>query len=273
MVGQAKLSLDELHTAIVEIESIVNSRPLSYLASSDMEEPLTPLNLQIGRRVLNLPDNLGYIVEAGDEEFMIDTSQLDRRLKHLNNTLWKRWRTEYLTELRESHRQIHQDCSSQPIIEVGDVVVVHDEGLPRELWKLGKIQKIIVGRHGKIRGATVKVALRNRQHSLLRRQIQLLLPIGSARQTGKSNWNGAWARDLLTGREYFIIPQDPPDQEPRQRLQRSAAKQANDCRKACMLELENWTLIKTCWPDMVNGGTVWWTKLWNIYYCYHYCNF
>lgn len=29
MVGQAKLSLDELHTAIMEIESIVNSSPLS----------------------------------------------------------------------------------------------------------------------------------------------------------------------------------------------------------------------------------------------------
>ena len=87
MVGQAKLSLDELQTAVVEIESIVNSRPLSYLTSGDMEEPLTPSHLLIGRRVLNLPDNLGYIVEAGDEEFVIDASQLDRRVKHLSNTL------------------------------------------------------------------------------------------------------------------------------------------------------------------------------------------
>ena len=136
-------------TAIVEIESIVNSRPLLYLASSDMEEPLTPSHLLIGRRVLNLPDNLGYIVEEGDEEFMIDTSQLG------NNTLnqfWKRWRTEYLTELRESHRQTHRDYSSQPVIEVGDVVVVHDKGLPRGFRKLGKM---IVGRDGKIRGATL----------------------------------------------------------------------------------------------------------------------
>ena len=58
MVGRAKLLLDELHTAIVEIESIINSRPLSYQASSDMEEPLTLSHLLIGRRVLNLPDNL-----------------------------------------------------------------------------------------------------------------------------------------------------------------------------------------------------------------------
>lgn len=38
-IGQAKFTLDELHTGVVEIESIVNSRPLS---SSDLEEPLTP---------------------------------------------------------------------------------------------------------------------------------------------------------------------------------------------------------------------------------------
>ena len=96
-MGQAKLSLDELHTAIVD--SIINSRPLSYLTSSDLEEPLTPSHLLIGRRVLSLPDNLG---ESGDDEFRIDASHLDRRVKHLSNTLnqfWKRWRTEYLTEL------------------------------------------------------------------------------------------------------------------------------------------------------------------------------
>ena len=105
MVGQAKLTLDELHTAIVKIESITNSRPLLYMMSSDLEEPLTPSHLLVGRRVLNLPDNLGYTVNSDDEE--IDSSQLHRRSKHLANTLnhfWKRWRTEYLTELRESHR-------------------------------------------------------------------------------------------------------------------------------------------------------------------------
>ena len=181
MVGQAKLSLDELQTAIVEIESIINSRPLSYLTSGDMEEPPTPSHLLIGRRVLNLPDNLGYILDSDDDEFVIDANQLDRRVKHLSNILnqfSKRWRTEYLMELRESHRQTNPGGSSQPAIEVGDVVVVHDESLPRGPWKLGKVQEIIAGRDGKIRGATVKVSSNNRQHSMLRRPVQLLYPLG-----------------------------------------------------------------------------------------------
>ena len=77
-MGQTKLSLDELHTVIAEIDSIINSRPLSYLMSSDLEEPLTPSHLLNGRQVLSLPDNLGYTIESGNDEFRIDASQLDR---------------------------------------------------------------------------------------------------------------------------------------------------------------------------------------------------
>ena len=181
-----------------------------------MEEPLTPSHFLIGRRVLNLPDNLGYSIQAGDEEFMIDTSQLDRRLKHLNNQFWKRWRSEYLTELRESHRQTHRDYSSQPVIKVGDVVVVHDEGLPRGFWKLGKIQEVIVGRDGQIRGATVKVASRNRQYSRLRRPIQLLYPL-EVRSESESLIETEPEPETQSQEESISneIPQGPPDQEPR----------------------------------------------------------
>ena len=54
-VGRASLSFDELHTTLVEIESVLNSRPLTYLYSDDLEEPLTPSHLILGRRILKLP--------------------------------------------------------------------------------------------------------------------------------------------------------------------------------------------------------------------------
>jgi len=46
-IGRARLSYDELSTLMVEIESIINSRPLSYLSLEDLEEPLTPSHLRI----------------------------------------------------------------------------------------------------------------------------------------------------------------------------------------------------------------------------------
>ena len=41
MVGQARLSYDEMHTAIVEVEAVINSRPLTFLNAEDIEQPLT----------------------------------------------------------------------------------------------------------------------------------------------------------------------------------------------------------------------------------------
>ena len=52
----AKLSHDELF--LVEVEATINSRPISYLSSEDVDEPLTPSHLLVGHRLLNLPDSM-----------------------------------------------------------------------------------------------------------------------------------------------------------------------------------------------------------------------
>jgi len=48
ILGQAKLSHDEFRTALVEIEMVLNSRPLTYISSEDFDEPLTPSHLLTG---------------------------------------------------------------------------------------------------------------------------------------------------------------------------------------------------------------------------------
>ena len=180
MVGRANFSLDELLTAVVEIEAVINSRPMSYVSSSDYEEPLTPSHLVVGRRLLNLPDYLGYTCDPGDEDFEVNASQPTKRVKHLASVLnhfWKRWRSEYLNELRESHRYSAKKAPAHSSVSKGDVVIVHDDTLPRGLWKLGRIQEVLNGRDGHPRAALVRVATRDRQHVLLRRPLQLLYPL------------------------------------------------------------------------------------------------
>ena len=107
VIGQAKFTHDELVTAVTEIESILNSHPISYIMSSgDLEEPLTPSHLMVGRHLLNLPNNICYSNTV--DEFTINTSPflLNKRMRYLHSTIdrfWTRWRDEYFLNLREGH--------------------------------------------------------------------------------------------------------------------------------------------------------------------------
>ena len=56
-IGGAILTYDELLTVVVEVECILNCRPLSYVSTEDPEEPLTSSHLLCGRRLMSLPDS------------------------------------------------------------------------------------------------------------------------------------------------------------------------------------------------------------------------
>ena len=90
-IGQAKLSYDELLTTVIEAELIINSRPLSYLTVDDMEEPLTPAHLLVGRRLLSLPDHLCYTREE-EGETKVDRECLTKRMKYLSHTMDRFWK-------------------------------------------------------------------------------------------------------------------------------------------------------------------------------------
>ena len=55
LTKQFNLFKDELTTALAEIDTVLNSRPLSYVSGEDMEEPITPSHLVVGHRILSLP--------------------------------------------------------------------------------------------------------------------------------------------------------------------------------------------------------------------------
>ena len=46
VIGRAHISRDELTT---EIEALLYHRPLSYVSGEDIEEPITPSHLVVGR--------------------------------------------------------------------------------------------------------------------------------------------------------------------------------------------------------------------------------
>ena len=56
VLGRTFISLISLQTIIVEIEAVLNDRPLTYVSSDKSDpEPLTPAHLLYGRRIISLP--------------------------------------------------------------------------------------------------------------------------------------------------------------------------------------------------------------------------
>ena len=86
VIGNARLTFDELLTVLVEVEGTLNCRPLTYEYNNPEGEVLTPAHLIYGRRLQSLPE----VTEEEDES----ESNCARRYKYLNQKLqhfWKRW--------------------------------------------------------------------------------------------------------------------------------------------------------------------------------------
>uniref|UniRef100_A0A1X7URP5 Integrase catalytic domain-containing protein n=1 Tax=Amphimedon queenslandica TaxID=400682 RepID=A0A1X7URP5_AMPQE len=56
IVGRSRLTHEELLTVITDVVMIINSRPLSYITQDDLEEPIAPSHLLIGRRLISLSE-------------------------------------------------------------------------------------------------------------------------------------------------------------------------------------------------------------------------
>ena len=168
ILGNAKLTFDELLTVLIEIEGTLNSWPLTYEYNDVDGEVLTPSHLMFGRRIKSLPD------ERVEEVNVNETSQRYRNLNLRLAHFWNRWRKEYLTSLREFHRtKVRKGLET---IRVGDVVKVFDEGKKRAEWKTAVVTRLIKGKDGVVRGADVRATAKGKPLQISR-PVQKLVPL------------------------------------------------------------------------------------------------
>ena len=79
VIGRTSLSFDELRTLIVEIEGLLNARPITYVYDDTeaISYPLAPSHLVYGRRITTSPNTQHY-------EVVSTHKSLTRRLRHHN---------------------------------------------------------------------------------------------------------------------------------------------------------------------------------------------
>ena len=181
-IGGARLSYYELLTVTTQLEATHNSRPLTYVSSEDLEEPITPSHLLVGYRLLILPECES---NQSDPDFSLTSTPMviTQRMRHMKlatEHFWKRWLNEYPKELRDAHRYAKQPRGSG-CIGVGDMVLVHDTDHSRVLWKTGIVEKLITGKDGVAQGAFVRLSSA-RGPVTLRCPLQLLYPLEMSAQ-------------------------------------------------------------------------------------------
>ena len=126
------LTDESLSTLMCEIESILNSRPLTTVSNDPYDlEPLTPNHLLLLKPNGLLPPGVF------DKRDSYSRKQW-RQVQYLANVFWSRWIKEYLPTLQ--HRQKWTRPARN--LTVNDVVLVHDKGLPRNTWLLGRIVEV-----------------------------------------------------------------------------------------------------------------------------------
>ena len=146
ILSGVKLTFEEYTTVLAQVEACLNSRPLVTLSCSDDGcDALTPGHFLIGRPLEALPD----------PAFSYRSINLLRRwhlCQDLLRHFWKKWSTDYLASLRK-YAKWHKPSQN---LSVGDVVVLHEDGLTPTTWILGRIVEVFPGKDGLIRVVNVK---------------------------------------------------------------------------------------------------------------------
>jgi len=156
-----KLDDESLQTLMCEVESIINSRPLTTVSSDPNDtDPLTPNHILTMKSTIALPPPGTF--QGAD----VYHRKRWRRVQHLANLFWTRWRKEYLLTLQERQKWNQPRRNT----EVGDIVFIKDDSLPRNRWSLGRITQTEPDRKGFVRSAIVKTT-----SSELRRPVDRLV--------------------------------------------------------------------------------------------------
>jgi hypothetical protein len=95
----------------------------------------------------------------------------DRQAQHIADVFWRRWNKEYVPQLI-ARQKLH---SKRRNMQVGDIVLIADQSLPRGKWPLGIVESMAPERDGLVRSAVVRTS----KSQLTRPMTQLALLDGA----------------------------------------------------------------------------------------------
>ncbi|XP_044764471.1 uncharacterized protein LOC123321032 [Coccinella septempunctata] len=163
LVGDQVLTYEELYTVFVQIEAVLNSRPLCPLSTDPNDlSVLTPGHFLTLAPLSDLPE---------PDLSNLSMNRLSRwqLLTRLHQDFWKRWHVEYLNTLQQRTKWF-TPADSQ--LSIGQLVLIKDEQQPPRRWRTARVVDVHLGKDGIARVATVRTS-----SGILQRPLVKLCPL------------------------------------------------------------------------------------------------
>ncbi|CAK5009785.1 unnamed protein product [Meloidogyne enterolobii] len=173
--GKRLLESEEFRTLLAEVKKVVNSRPLTYVYNEpgDNVEVLTPMKaIQPNRNKENFDIDFERERSCEREKPEEKLTRIWKNSREAVEMFWKRWNKEYLQYLRERADKYKHNKGKNYVPEKGEIVLLQDKSLPKNLWNLAKIIETIKGKDNIVRVAKVLC-----KGKILTRAIDLLYPL------------------------------------------------------------------------------------------------
>ncbi|CAI2734059.1 unnamed protein product [Schistosoma spindalis] len=149
------LTDEALGTYLVEVERILNDRPLTpVIQDANDKLALSPNTLLLLRECDGIVDE-GSVRDKYDKR--------SKQVNYLANVFWKRWLREYLPSLQKRQKWFAEHHNFQK----GDVVIVTSDISTRGNWPLGVVEGCEIDNDEKVRTVTVRT-----NNGLVRRDIR-----------------------------------------------------------------------------------------------------
>ena len=148
----SQLDDEELRTVMAEVSAIVNSRPLSTETVNDPSlVPLSP------NRLLTMKSKVLYPPPGEFVREDLYAVKRWRRVQHILNCFWERWRKEYLSQLQSRQKWINPKRN----LQIGDLVLVRDDAVIRSMWKMGRVRELKMSSDQLVRSVTLEIGSRD----------------------------------------------------------------------------------------------------------------
>ena len=147
ILGNRSVGASVLYTCLVEVEALLNSKPLTYVSSDIADpDPITPFMLLMGRR-----DHAPVQVVYPDRDVL--SRRRWRQCQALMQRFWREFVQSYLSAM-QARQKWHSENDN---LSIGDVVLMVDPQQRRASWPLAKVTEVLPGADKRVRIVRVQV--------------------------------------------------------------------------------------------------------------------